>query len=51
MKKEITKLLAEMLIYIFGFGFVEIIMKYYDTRTQFIVYTIIGIIGFILYYK
>ena len=51
MKKDIKQLLAEMLLYIFGFGLVNIIMKKYFIKHKLIVYTIIGIIGFILYYN
>ena len=51
MKKDFKQLIAEMLLYIFGFGLVEFIVKKYFIKHNLIVYTIIGIIGFILYYK
>jgi hypothetical protein len=51
MKKDFTQLIAEMLLYIFGFGLVEFLIKKYFIKHKLAIYTIIGIIGFILYYN
>lgn len=51
MKKDFTQLIAEMLLYIFGFGLVEFLIKKYFIKHKLTIYTIVGIIGFILYYN
>jgi len=51
MKKDFKQLMAEMLLYIFGFGLVELLIKKYFFKCKPLVYTIIGIVGIILYYS